>query len=404
MNMIRGKMLLGEKHPHLVSEWGERNTKTPYDYSYGSGQIVWWECPDCDSEYNMAIHIRNAGSNCPYCAGKRVNQTNCLWTTHPEIAKLLRNHQRGYEITYNSNKKEEFVCSQCNHIDNKYVQNVTKRGLQCSKCGDSISYPEKFIMSMLTQLDIEFEKQKVFEWSLNLKVENKKLNGKKIYDFYVPSLNCIIETHGEQHYNLKVNPFERTLFDEQENDKLKERLAKENEIDHYIILNCAVSKYTYIMNSVLNSKLSELFDLSVINWLECHEFACNSSFVKVVCDMWNSSETTTVEIGKKLNLDRSTVRRYLKQGVELGWCNYNPTEEATKTIQSNLKKNRKARYIKIIQLTVDGNFISEWDSIVEAQKFYKINNVATVCKGRQKTAGGYKWMYKEDYDKLIGKI
>lgn len=402
--MTRGKVSVGKKHPHLISEWGKRNEKTPYDYSYGSSQIVWWECPNCESEYDMAIHIRNSGSNCPYCAGKRVNSTNCIWTTHPESAKLLKNPQRGYEITYNRNKKEDFVCPNCKQTDRKYVQNVSKRGFQCSKCGDSISYPEKFIMSMLCQLDIEFEKQKVFKWSMNIQDDNKKLCGKKIYDFYIPSLNCIIETHGEQHYNFKINPFERTLFEEQDNDALKEKLANENEINYYIVLNCAVSKYIYLMNSILNSKLSELFDLSEINWLECHEFACNSSFVKMTCDIWNSSETTTVEIGKKLNLDRSTVRRYLKQGVELGWCDYNPLDEATKTIHTNLKKNQQARHKKIIQITVDGNFIKEWDSITEAQKYYNINNVATVCRGRQKTAGGFKWMYKKDYDKLIGKI
>ena len=39
----------------------------------------------------------------------------------------------------------------------------------------------------------------------------------------------------------------------------------------------------------------------------------------------------------------------------------------------------------------------------EAEILYGINksHIAACCKGKRKTAGGYHWVYKEDYDKLI---
>ena len=56
----------------------------------------------------------------------------------------------------------------------------TKR---CPKCGDGISYGEKFMYAVLSYAGYDFETQHVFEWS---KGENG-LKGMKKYDFYIPS-------------------------------------------------------------------------------------------------------------------------------------------------------------------------------------------------------------------------
>jgi len=58
----------------------------------------------------------------------------------------------------------------------------------------------------------------------------------------------------------------------------------------------------------------------------------------------------------------------------------------------------------IVQLDLYDNLIKIWDSIKEASLF--ITNKANCCISeclckKQKTAYGFKWMYKEDYDKLI---
>lgn len=35
---------LGEKYPNLILYWSDKNTKTPFDYNYGSNEKVWWKC------------------------------------------------------------------------------------------------------------------------------------------------------------------------------------------------------------------------------------------------------------------------------------------------------------------------------------------------------------------------
>lgn len=50
------------------------------------------------------------------------------------------------------------------------------------------------------------------------------------------------------------------------------------------------------------------------------------------------------------------------------------------------------------QFDLDGNFIREWDSIIRIknEKGYSDSFISCCCKGKYKTAYGYKWKYKED--------
>ena len=54
----------------------------------------------------------------------------------------------------------------------------------------------------------------------------------------------------------------------------------------------------------------------------------------------------------------------------------------------------------VIQLTLDGEFITEWAGAKEAGRKTGINRrcISKCCKGERLSAGGYKWMYKEDYE------
>ena len=66
-----------------------------------------------------------------------------------------------------------------------------------------------------------------------------------------------------------------------------------------------------------------------------------------------------------------------------------------------LKKNigthaRKKLSKKVIQYSLDGKFIKEFSSCIEAAKTLNIGqgNISNVCAGRSKSAGGFKWAYK----------
>jgi hypothetical protein len=389
---------------YLINEFSDKNLKEPSQVSFGSTTEYWWICPvyGKEHEYQMKVCERTNKNGCPYCAGRRVNHTNCLATTHPDIAKLLKNNIRAFELTHGSRKKEVFICSRCKNEEEKTISTVSYYGFSCPKCSDGLSYPEKFMMNILNQLNIEFKRQHIFKWSKNVEHENKKLKGSKIYDFYIPAINCIIEIHGLQHYKESFSRLKngaKTLVEEQENDLLKERIAKTNGIKNYIVVDCALSDLNYIKQNIVDSELKNFFNLSSINWEKCHKYSCET-IVKKACDMWNSGNRNTKEVGEILNLCVGTVIKYLKQGNVIGWCQYDPKE----VMRENAMKNGRNNSKKTIQLSLDGKIIKEWGSAAEAKDNLFINNISSVCTGKQKTAGGFKWMYKEDYEKYINQV
>lgn len=51
--------------------------------------------------------------------------------------------------------------------------------------------------------------------------------------------------------------------------------------------------------------------------------------------------------------------------------------------------------VPILQYDLDGNYIREWESIVDAQREIQYGtDICEVCKGELLTAGGYQWKYK----------
>ena len=61
-----------------------------------------------------------------------------------------------------SAKKIDFICPDCGSILNKSIQEVTNKGLNCDKCSDNISYPNKFSRALLAMLyvkNIDYELQ-----------------------------------------------------------------------------------------------------------------------------------------------------------------------------------------------------------------------------------------------------
>lgn len=58
----------------------------------------------------------------------------------------------------------------------------------------------------------------------------------------------------------------------------------------------------------------------------------------------------------------------------------------------------------VLQYSLEGDFIKEWNSIVSANNYYNVTSIENVCLGKTLTAGGYQWKYKLDdsFPKNIG--
>jgi len=72
------------------------------------------------------------------------------------------------------------------------------------------------------------------------------------------------------------------------------------------------------------------------------------------------------------------------------WCAFCSTKE-TKGVEQ-----KKA----VVQLSKEYEFIEEFESAWVAEEITGISkkNISSVCNGRRNTAGGFRWIFKEEYD------
>jgi len=354
-----------------------------------AGKAYIYKCLNDGHESHVSEVKLNKGYLCPVCINQKILiGVNDLWTTAKNTAELLKYPEKGYGLTKSSGKYEIFVCPNCNFERLYTIANVTKYGFCCQICGDGVSYPNKFVRSFLSQVDEEYIPEYLPNWG----------NGKK-YDNYLVNKNEIWEIHGNQHYSENTFKYVggRTLNEEQENDIFKQDLAEGNGYK-YIIIDTKSSDMEYIKNSLLNLPEIKRYNLNNIDWLKCHEFAC-SSLVKIATDYWNNGIRSTVEIAKIMKLHSCTISEYLKKSNKLGWCDYNTKD----VMKNNAKRNRKKITRSVVQLSENGEFIREWNSLISASEELNMfsANISSVCKGKTKTAGSFKWMYKEDYEQYI---
>ena len=69
-------------------------------------------------------------------------------------------------------------------------------------------------------------------------------------------------------------------------------------------------------------------------------------------------------------------------------------EKSKKSFDMRGNTNRR---LAVLQFDLEGNFIKEWSSITEANKFFSTNkntHISSVCKGKRNSCFGYKWKYK----------
>lgn len=374
--------------PELFDEWDfEKNDELGldvYKVTISNGKSANWIC-QIDGRHKWKCRIADrAKQGCPYCSNHRIMVGyNSMWDTNPELAKLLENPIDGYKYMQTSGNKVNWKCSECEAIiRNKQISSIKTRGLSCPNCSDGKSYPEKFMYHVLKELGLVYEWEKTFNWS-----------NEKRYDFYVEfkGYKIIIECHGKQHY--EESPRGRSLEVEQENDKLKYELAIKNGIDKYIVIDCRESSLFFIKNSIINNLEFSIFKYE--NKIDWNAVALQSekSLVLKVNEMWNSGNKDIGDIAEKTKLHRWTVAEYLKVGKGNGWNDYCPNEMRL--------NGSKSVMVKVVQ--IDKNYkISTYNSAREAYLATGIDSssIIAVCKGRRKSAGGFKWIYKEKYDEM----
>lgn len=156
---------LGYKYPGVFDIWSDKNKDTPYDYTSGSGQYVWWICENgIHDDYRRRIDGSCiANFKCPTCARK--NQRYLRGEDSPKWKGGItpQNKSIRASIEYSEWRKsvyerDGYICQIClnkshnnlrahhilsfaNHEDLRF--DVLNGITLCDQCHD-ISFPESF--------------------------------------------------------------------------------------------------------------------------------------------------------------------------------------------------------------------------------------------------------------------
>ena len=242
---------LGKLYPELASQWHLSNKITPYDIGRYSHKIVSWKCSVADDHIWEASVINRCFKNngCPCCAGRKVVNSNCLQTTHPQIASEWHygKNKRLNPLTVNA-QSNEYAWFQCkdnkDHIWRTKIY-VRTKGCGCPFCSSSVG--ETKIETVLNSMNVKYKRQ----------YKNENCKHKRIlpFDFAVfkDEKVFLIEFQGRHHYEA-INYFggEKSHKEVLIRDQVKEKYCKENKIPFLVIPHWKIDKINEMINDLLD--------------------------------------------------------------------------------------------------------------------------------------------------------
>ena len=354
-------------------------------------------CGDClrnyDEEEYEIVRLNYPRTNLKVTQG-----VNDLYSTYSNLMYLIVNKDLAKTYSYGTRHKFLFKCPVCG--DEKYEEGRYVIKYKCYNCpNDSLSYPNKFLRAFMKHFDVN-----------NLEYEYRPSWIKPYrYDCYFEfnEQKYIIEMDGGiGHGKLKFNSKEKDV-EGLKRDRYKDILAKEHGIK-VIRINCDVSSVDFIKESILKSQLSEILDLSKVNWEDCGKWALSNLLIKV-CEYYKNAKDenkSTLNISKIFDLDRSAIEKYLKIGTECGLCFYDKELANKLRIEQTTKTHRaKAHKIKVFYYNeFVGIFIME--DLLEYLRKNTISNskdrsikdtIRNICRGdlKRKTYFGYRFEYAD---------
>lgn len=178
-------------YPSIASEWHPtlNGDLRPSNITYGSGHVAFWLCPNGHT-YAARVINRTQGDNCPICSGHTVLKGyNDLATLNPQLANewdYELNDLTPYEVTENSSKRVNWICSVCDHHWISTISNRNK-GSGCPACYKQTSFSEQAILYYLEISNV---------YAINRYTEQ----GFEL-DIFIPNFNIAIEYDGVKYHN-----------------------------------------------------------------------------------------------------------------------------------------------------------------------------------------------------------
>ena len=154
---------LEECNKSLSLQWhyARNGSLTPRDVTPNSNWKIWWIC-DKGHEWEAFIYQRNKGSGCPYCAGQRALDENCLHFINPDLARdwhTTKNESlTPMDVMPNSHKSVWWVC----HKGHEYISTVKDRtrGNGCPYCSGKAICDDNCLHTLNPKLASEWHSTK----------------------------------------------------------------------------------------------------------------------------------------------------------------------------------------------------------------------------------------------------
>lgn len=392
-----GQYLLDEYGEEGINDyWSKENNISPFDISFSSTKKVLIKCDRCENHPPYKITCANFvnGNRCPVCCGKTVIVgINSLLDTHPHIVPYLKDKTLAAKYSCGSIKKVGLICSDCGMESTMSIYNLCLRGLACKYCGDGISFPQKVMLNILVEQDIEnLESEFSRKWCID------EDGGRRRYDFYFEKNGAkyIIEMDGSFHY--KDNQMSGMSLEQcAAIDTMKDEMAREQGIE-VIRINSYYDnndRFEYIKNNIIDGT-SHVLDLSNVDWDVVHIKSLSSMMIKAI-NMWKSNKyQSTTQIANELNLNRHSISNYLNKGKKLGLCEYDGKANSLSALTDGSKFRKKVDVYDML-----GNHIKRFESLTElcemSGKELGVNlspqYVRSVCYGKKSSHRGYIFEY-----------
>ena len=323
-------------------------------------------------EFEVLESALSKNYGCVVCSNRKVIKgINDVATTHPEIAKLFENIEDAYTTSYSTAKKFRFKCPRCGHVKLDDTNHIHYFGFSCPNCSDGISYPNKFMAKLLSDINVDFDREIKFDWcTYPCFIDNTKMDY-GTYDFVIENQKLIIEMdgglgHGKRvmstiSHNRRKISLEETVY----RDKMKNVLAKENGYK-LIRIDCEYpsdieKRFKIVKNNILDSELSKIFDFSNVDFDNIDKFCLNDSYVTDVAKLWNKG-LSPKQIETEMKLSSVTVGRYLKICKRLDLCDYSPEKSK---IRGNYISNQRSPYAVSYN-----NTLEIFSSFSELKRYY----------------------------------
>lgn len=209
--------------------WSIKNSTSPRNIFQRTGKKYWFDCPKCQHDFNTSpdniLGIRQCW--CPYCGGLKLCENEfCAqcWDNSFEshYRSLNWDFEKNAPITprdvFRCGARYWFICDN-GHSFSALLGNITRLNSWCPHCTYKT---QKKLYEWLQReyYDIEIQTEISFDWSLYNFIRKCR------FDFYIPSLNLLIELDGLQHF-IQVHTWE-SPENVQKIDLFKMQQAKKN--------------------------------------------------------------------------------------------------------------------------------------------------------------------------------